>query len=225
MRYLCSHLTHCLMINCLNISSRFSRNSEANASEFLENLEEKFHRYYMHSDINHTIHNTVKKKWSYNSSEHKRSQQDTQSLSFVARSRVVDRRESAPFLTDRLASLFTSYCCWSWSTWRDQYSSRHKNTPLQNMRRRTKKHIEREEWEYKFVYRTMLILGGCLLNPLDRGNCESFRIHSSATSIKETFLQDSIKRRLQNYHNILKKCFPSITCIVMYLVATNLQVH
>ena len=29
-------------------SSRFSRNSEADASEFVENLEEMFHQYYMH---------------------------------------------------------------------------------------------------------------------------------------------------------------------------------
>ena len=34
-----------------NISSRFSRNSEAFTSEFLENLEKMFPWYYMHSDI------------------------------------------------------------------------------------------------------------------------------------------------------------------------------
>ena len=34
-----------------NISSKFSRNSEADASEFLENLEEMFLRYYMNGDI------------------------------------------------------------------------------------------------------------------------------------------------------------------------------
>ena len=34
-----------------NISSGFSSNSEASASELLENPEEMFHRYYMDSDV------------------------------------------------------------------------------------------------------------------------------------------------------------------------------
>ena len=34
-----------------NISSRFSSNSEASASEFLEDLKEMFLRYYMHNDV------------------------------------------------------------------------------------------------------------------------------------------------------------------------------
>ena len=38
-------------VTTINISSIFSRNSEASASEFLENLEEMFPRYFMHNDI------------------------------------------------------------------------------------------------------------------------------------------------------------------------------
>ena len=34
-----------------NISSRFSRNSEANVSEFLENMEWQFPKCYIHSDV------------------------------------------------------------------------------------------------------------------------------------------------------------------------------
>ena len=37
------------------ISSRFSRNSEANTTELLENLEEMFPRYYTNSDVSNSF--------------------------------------------------------------------------------------------------------------------------------------------------------------------------
>ena len=43
-----------------DISSIFSRNSEVNASEYLENIEEMFPHYYMHSDICSRYNNCAK---------------------------------------------------------------------------------------------------------------------------------------------------------------------
>ena len=52
----CSRRTY---INALIISSRLSSNSEACASELLENLEEMFLRYYMNSSLNFQSHTDV----------------------------------------------------------------------------------------------------------------------------------------------------------------------